>query len=271
MDPKISLSIQLLLVGISLAAPVGEYDNSNGIETPQNVDITTLLETNKGSSRRLIEGDMLYPQTRNALVCGNNNCFWKKNSSNFVEVPYIVSSEYSATEISVIQKAMSGIHNKTCIRFVPRISQTDYISIENQDGCFAFIGKKGGKQLVSLRKKGCVYHSIVQHELNHALGFYHEHVRSDRDSYITIHWEYIATNEIRNFMKKNTNSQNTTYDYGSIMHYGKTAFTTVKGKETMTPYPDETVPIGKAKEMSDIDILRINMMYSCNISDDLKI
>lgn len=35
---------------------------------------------------------------------------------------------------SVIANAMSGFHAKTCIRFVARSSQTDYISIENKDG-----------------------------------------------------------------------------------------------------------------------------------------
>ena len=36
-----------------------------------------------------------------------------------------------------------------------------------------------------------VYHGIVPHELLHALGFYHEHTRSDRDQLVKINWEYI--------------------------------------------------------------------------------
>jgi len=35
---------------------------------------------------------------------------------------------------SVIENALSVFHDKTCIRFVARSSQTDYISIENKDG-----------------------------------------------------------------------------------------------------------------------------------------
>ena len=35
---------------------------------------------------------------------------------------------------SVIASAMSVFHAKTCIRFVAKSSQTDYISIENKDG-----------------------------------------------------------------------------------------------------------------------------------------
>lgn len=34
----------------------------------------------------------------------------------------------------VIANAMTAFHAKTCIRFVARSSQADYISIENKDG-----------------------------------------------------------------------------------------------------------------------------------------
>uniref|UniRef100_A0A672N926 Metalloendopeptidase n=1 Tax=Sinocyclocheilus grahami TaxID=75366 RepID=A0A672N926_SINGR len=216
-----------------------------------------------GSAEHLIEGDLVFPKTKNALYCLNNNCFWKRNSSNLVEVPYIVSSEYSSTDISVIQNAMSTFHNKTCIRFIPRSNQTDYISIENKDGCYSYLGRIGGKQLVSFKRTGCVYHGIIQHELNHALGFYHEHTRSDRDQYVKINWEYIPTEKASNFQIRNTNNQNTTYDYGSIMHYGKIAFTTQAGKETITPIPDATVAIGQRQDLSKLDILRINKLYGC--------
>ncbi|CAM4657569.1 unnamed protein product [Leuciscus chuanchicus] len=265
MDPRASLSILLILFGISQMSPVRKPDHHNGFSPiPGNVDITTkILESNNASSEHLIEGDMVFPKTKNALYCYSNNCFWKKNSSNLVEVPYIVSSEYSSSDISVIQNAMSTFHNKTCIRFVRRSSQTDYISIESKDGCYSYLGRIGGKQVVSLKRTGCVYHGIVQHELNHALGFYHEQTRSDRDKYVRINWEYIPTDKASNFQIQNTNNQNTTYDYGSIMHYGRTAFTNQTGKETITPIPNAMVEIGQRQDMSNIDILRINKLYGC--------
>ena len=116
--------------------------------------------------------------------------------------------------------------------------------------------------MVSLNRNGCVYHGIVQHELNHALGFYHEQTRSDRDRYVRINWENSPTAMQYNFNKENTNNLNTPYDYSSVMHYGKTAFS-INGRDTITPIPDAAVPIGQRVDLSAIDILRINTLYTC--------
>ena len=60
------------------------------------------------------------------------------------------------------------------------------------------------------------------HELGHAIGFWHEQSRPDRDNYITILWENIRANRDDQFEKYThgeIDSLNVTYDYASIMHY----------------------------------------------------
>ncbi|KAL2077090.1 hypothetical protein ACEWY4_026594 [Coilia grayii] len=174
-----------------------------------------------------MEGDLVVPRTRNALICWNNACLWKKSSKGKVEVPYTVSSSFSSYEKGAIETAMSVFSTQTCITFVPRSSESDYVAIENRDGCFSSLGRTGGRQELSLNRDGCVYHGIIQHELNHALGFYHEHTRSDRDQYVTINWKYIDPAQYHNFEKQRTNNQGTPYDYSSVMHYGRTLFHTI--------------------------------------------
>ncbi len=56
--------------------------------------LSVCFSLNTGSSEVLIEGDLVFPKTRNALKCFNNNCFWKKNSNNIAEIPYTVSGEF---------------------------------------------------------------------------------------------------------------------------------------------------------------------------------
>ncbi|XP_028449989.1 high choriolytic enzyme 1-like [Perca flavescens] len=260
MTPSASLLL-LLLLGLSQALPLQEPGGKE--KAPDTVDITTrILTSNKGSDEILLEGDLLVPSTRNALICPNQNCFWKKDSSGLVTVPFTVSSEYTSSEKQLIVKALQGFHSTTCIRFVPRNNEADYISVENKSGCFSSLGKPGGAQVLSLQRPGCMYYGIIQHEFNHALGFRHEQTRSDRDNYVRINWANIDPQQAYNFDKQVTNNLNTPYDYTSIMHYGRTTFS-MNGLDTITPIPDSNVQIGQSQGLSSLDIIRINKLYSC--------
>uniref|UniRef100_A0A8B9LCU7 Metalloendopeptidase n=1 Tax=Astyanax mexicanus TaxID=7994 RepID=A0A8B9LCU7_ASTMX len=246
MEPTASLSIlALLMLGLTQAVPLME---------PQHVDITTrILSTNNGSRELLLEGDIVLPRTRNALVCANNNCFWKKSSTGLVQVPFTYSFPLYQY---LVEPPFTAITTVSALRFISTIFSLSPLR------CYSSVGRTGGKQVVSLSTRGCVYHGIVQHELNHALGFYHEHTRSDRDRYVTINWQNIDPTMQYNFNKENTNNLNTPYDYSSVMHYGKTAFT-INGLNTITPIPDASVQIGQRVDLSVIDIQRINTLYNC--------
>ena len=57
--------------------------------------------------------------------------------------------------------------------------------------CLSVIGKQGGRQVVYLGP-GCENKGTILHELLHLLGFYHEHNRADRDTYLRIYEQNIA-------------------------------------------------------------------------------
>ncbi|XP_068199357.1 low choriolytic enzyme-like [Antennarius striatus] len=223
-----------------------------------------ILRMNNGSSDFLLEGDLFIPRVRNAMKCFNKpySCLWPKSANGKVEIPFLISDGYDKSERNEILQATKDIESKTCIHFIPRETQRAYLSIEPKFGCYSFLGRLGVKQVVSLQRFGCVSRGIIQHELLHALGFYHEHNRSDRDNYVRILWHNLYSYYSSNFQKKNTDNLNTPYDYSSIMHYGRTAFGKF-GAETIIPIPDPSVAIGQRNGLSDIDIRRINKLYKC--------
>ncbi|KAM9860626.1 high choriolytic enzyme 2-like [Aulostomus maculatus] len=276
MTPSASLLL-LLLLGLSQAHHLPE-EGMEGVEEVEEVkgedgeevndddtmDITTrILTTNNGTDEDLLEGDVLAPKTRNALNCWSGSCLWRKASNGAVVIPFVVSRDFSRQEVQLIMSAMQGFHSRTCLRFTPRQNERDFISIVNRGGCFSALGRQGGGQLLSLARQGCLYYGIIQHELNHALGFLHEQTRSDRDSYVRINWPNINPQMAYNFYKQNTNNLNTPYDYSSVMHYGRTAFAIGYGRETITPIPNPNVQIGQRRGMSSWDLRRLNLLYRC--------
>ncbi|XP_006636778.2 hatching enzyme 1.2-like [Lepisosteus oculatus] len=227
-----------------------------------------ILETNeyhlssKHAGLTFKEGDIAVPSKRSAIICEGNSCLWPKSVDGYVYVPYIISPDYNDMDRITVEMGMQDISSGTCVKFVPRSHETNYLDIKPKFGCWSFLGVNGGAQPLSLQAPGCMWSGIASHELMHALGFVHEQSRSDRDNHVTIMWENIMKDRNYNFEKYNTNNLNTPYDYGSIMHYGKYAFSE-DGDPTIVPKPNPNVPIGQREGPSSIDLLKINTLYKC--------
>uniref|UniRef100_A0A3Q2CDR9 Metalloendopeptidase n=1 Tax=Cyprinodon variegatus TaxID=28743 RepID=A0A3Q2CDR9_CYPVA len=208
--------------------------------------------------------DIAKPKTlsRNADPCTAKGCKWPKSGS-YVYVPYFISESYSQKERSIIIRGLQSFNVSTCIRFVPwKCGDRDFIYIENKDGCWSYVGRQDGGQYISLNKGGCLHQSVVQHEVLHALGFNHEQVRSDRDTYVRILFENILPDLKYNFEKIETNNLGTPYDFNSVMEYRNDA-ASKNGKPTIVAKCNPNLKFGNAKEMSANDILRIKRLYEC--------
>lgn len=167
-----------------------------------------------------------------------------------------------------IARAMKLIEAETCVRFLIRQNQKDYILIKtSKKGCSSHLGKIGGTQNLYLNSK-CFKVGNIAHELIHALGYAHMHNHVHRGKYVTIYWDNIQPQHRSNFQKVNLKqfgNFKTPYDYRSIMHFGLDTFSKRKGKVTIVPRnPKYTNIIGQRKKLSKGDKKRINGMYKCS-------
>ncbi|XP_046852260.1 zinc metalloproteinase nas-13-like [Xenia sp. Carnegie-2017] len=150
----------------------------------------------------------------------------------------------------------------------------DYIYFIKGEGCYSQVGRRGGRQTISIGK-GCDHIGVVIHEIGHAMGFWHEQSRTDRDSYVTIHWENIIPAMRFNFGKYSSSKINDLgvgYDYNSVMHYGSRAFSKDGRSSTITIKGNNpgNVRLGQRYRLSKLDKKQAQLLYSCDCIDNDK-
>ncbi|XP_071550697.1 hatching enzyme 1.2-like isoform X3 [Panulirus ornatus] len=189
-------------------------------------------------------------------------------------VPYSISHLYLPNEREFLERAIATLNFMTCIRFIPWDGQSaDYLLIwpmEKPRGCWSYIGKNGGQQIVSLqapdsRSRRC-FISLGKpiHELLHALGLFHEQARPDRDEHVTVLTDNIIPEYIVNFGKQSLDNTSIPfdYDYDSVMHYGSHFFSYDPRKPTIVPKV-KGATIGQRIMLSKLDCLKVNDLYGC--------
>ncbi|XP_054711838.1 astacin-like metalloprotease toxin 5 [Uloborus diversus] len=211
----------------------------------------------------LLGGDMLIEDDfadRNAIV--DSRQIWPNGI-----VPYEQDPALNYTSFRVILSgAFNQYERQTCIKFVKRTTEKDYIRIFPGVGCYSHVGRTGNQQPLSLGN-GCEWMGTMVHELGHALGFFHEQNRSDRDDYLTIFWENVKEGMEDQFFKlgPDQNRLLTTFDYDSIMLYGSYTFSKDRQNlKTMVGKDNRVLkdPVWKYF-LSKSDVKRVNMLYNC--------
>uniref|UniRef100_A0A8C4U2U3 Metalloendopeptidase n=1 Tax=Falco tinnunculus TaxID=100819 RepID=A0A8C4U2U3_FALTI len=169
----------------------------------------------------------------------------------------------------LILKAFEQYRLKTCIDFKPWEGEKNYIFVFKGTGCWSSVGnQQKGLQQLSIGDN-CDRIGTIQHEFLHALGFWHEQSRSDRDDYVSIIWDRVQSGKEHNFKKyddKTSDSLNAPYDYTSVMHYSQNAFRNGTEPTIITNIPDFMDVIGQRMDFSDYDIQKLNRLYNCSSS-----
>jgi len=184
---------------------------------------------------------------------------------------YINPSEYQEMDIALIKKSLKELRKKSKVLQFKFVSEkptngVPFLNYAPHGGgkCASYVGmnylaREGDGQPIFLDSH-CMVKGTIQHETMHALGFWHEQSRPDRDSFVTIIYGNIQNGMENNFNKQSSiDPLGAPYDYDSVMHYHSTAFG--NGKQTID---SRGYGIGQRKGISRGDNIQLKLLYQCS-------
>lgn len=165
---------------------------------------------------------------------------------------------------------MLEMEKKTCLNFIesPPHNHNGYIDIIKENRvCASYVGRQHNIQPLYLSNECAMITGNVMHELMHAIGFFHEHSRLDRDDFITVFFNNIESYNRKHFNNHNlgrVTTYNITYDYHSLMHYGPDYYSKNGEMTIKTKNEADQSKIGQRLALSEKDVKRINLHYKCS-------
>lgn len=170
-------------------------------------------------------------------------------------VPFTIDS--SLQNPGRVNQAVAHLNERSPVRLVPRTTQPNFVRFIGATGNSSRVGMGGGQQDIRLTGNSPV--GTVVHEILHAIGIYHEQSRADRDAFIDIRWQNIQADAVHNFQTVPGSVDYFDYDYGSVMHYPRGAFSS-NNQDTIVPR-QAGVTIGQRDGVSWTDRQTIAKLY----------
>jgi len=165
-----------------------------------------------------------------------------------------------------VTDAIAHWETNTNVRFIARTAANanqfpDFVRFVNGGGCSSQVGRRGNQQNITLGA-GCQVGNAI-HEIGHTVGLWHEQSREDRGSFVNIIFANIDPAMQHNFVQQIADGDDVgPYDFGSIMHYPRNAFSN-NGQDTIVPiHPlPPGVVMGQRNGLSAGDIAAVHQMY----------
>ena len=196
-------------------------------------------------------------EKRNA-VRGSHSIWWSRN------IPVEVATNLKDSTWRNFYIALNEIYSKTCIRFVDRAGESNYVRFQEAETtpCDSYVGNLGyyiaREHPVNIGSK--CGGGLELHETLHLLGLTHEFTRPDRDTYIKV--DNIPSGDENTYAKKLAWQYQTfgvPFDYDSATNYDAGTKITVRND----PDGSLTSRLGVSLTMSTLDAYKLNQLYQC--------
>nr|CAD2151577.1 unnamed protein product [Meloidogyne enterolobii] len=194
-------------------------------------------------------------------------------------IPYGFDKSLNTRQRDVIRTCINEITSKTCVRFTetnldatserpPNISSIYFVRYPTTAYCgLSYIGVYTPSNPIYLSFLCNDMAGVACHEVMHALGVEHEHIRPDRDDSITVLWDNIDAQFLDYYVPADGSTYSSygiPYKCDSIMHYSYKIGARDFGLHTMTCKvdPDINDPLmGQRKGLTQADVDAINKLY----------
>ena len=237
-----------LISGNTFRAKAVQYEEIDGLAIFEGDIVLGTVEEVEAASEALRAE--LSGATPASVVISGNQFRWPN-----CRIPFTIDP--AMPNQARVTQAIAHWEANTGFRFVARTTEADFVTFQNGTGCSSAVGRRGGQQFVTLQNPGCDAGRAI-HEIGHVVGFWHEQSRQDRDTFVVIHWDKIQPGREHNFNQHISDGDDVgPYDYGSIMHYERDAFS-IDGSDTITPINPATAAIGQRIALSAGDIASAN-------------
>lgn len=173
--------------------------------------------------------------------------------------------QQNAEKAEAFENACKQLLAHTALKCVNRLqaaalSDRDYVYVVERGSNYSYVGRQGGKQLLSILNWNNPYK--ISHEIKHALGWGHEHQQPKRAQYVDILFENIPDDYKEHFYINDYDNEGE-YDFDSVMHYYPTDFAlpAQKSIQAKSEFQSYQSMMGQRDHLSEIDLLEIQEFY----------